>query len=85
MGLARYRNYWQKNHSAGPLEGLSAREREVLQLVAEGHSSVKVAAILSLSPKSIETYRSRLMQKIGVNDLPGLVKFCIHHGLISLD
>ena len=78
-------DYWQKNHSAGPLEGLSAREREVLQLVAEGHSSVKVAAILSLSPKSIETYRSRLMQKIGVNDLPGLVKFCIHHGLISLD
>ena len=77
--------YWQKTHDAGPLEGLSAREREVLQLVGEGHSSVQIAVILSLSPKSIETYRSRLMQKIGVNDLPGLVKFCIHHGLITLD
>jgi DNA-binding NarL/FixJ family response regulator len=44
-----------------------------------------VAAMLSLSPKSIETYRSRLMQKIGVTDVPGLVKFSIHHGLISLE
>jgi DNA-binding NarL/FixJ family response regulator len=74
-----------EGRTAGPLETLSMREREVLQLVAEGHSSAKVAAMLSLSPKSIETYRSRLMQKIGVTDFPGLVKFSIHHGLISLE
>ena len=41
--------------------------------------------MLSLSPKSIDTYRSRLMQKIGVSDFPGLVKFSILHGLISLE
>jgi DNA-binding NarL/FixJ family response regulator len=78
-------DYLVEGRVAGPLDALSMREREVLQLVAEGHSSAKVAAMLSLSPKSIETYRSRLMQKIGVTDLPGLVKFSIHHGLISLE
>ncbi len=78
-------DYLIEGRVAGPLDALSMREREVLQLVAEGHSSAKVAAMLSLSPKSIETYRSRLMQKIGVSDVPGLVKFSIHHGLISLE
>jgi len=78
-------DYLLENRVSGPLDALSAREREVLQLVAEGHSSAQVAVMLSLSPKSIETYRSRLMQKIGVSDLPGLVKFSIHHGLISLE
>ncbi|WP_240475635.1 response regulator transcription factor [Herbaspirillum rhizosphaerae] len=78
-------DYLLDNRASGPLDALSAREREVLQLVAEGHSSAQVAAMLSLSPKSIETYRSRLMQKIGVSDLPSLVKFSIHHGLISLE
>jgi DNA-binding NarL/FixJ family response regulator len=78
-------DYLVEGRVAGPLDALSIREREVLQLVAEGHSSAKVAAMLSLSPKSIETYRSRLMQKIGVTDVPGLVKFSIHHGLISLE
>jgi len=78
-------DYLLESRVAGPLDALSAREREVLQLVAEGHSSAQVAAMLSLSPKSIETYRSRLMQKIGVSDLPSLVKFSIHHGLISLE
>ncbi|EJL80851.1 response regulator containing a CheY-like receiver domain and an HTH DNA-binding domain [Herbaspirillum sp. CF444] len=78
-------DYLLENRVSGPLDALSAREREVLQLVAEGHSSAQVAVMLSLSPKSIETYRSRLMQKIGVSDLPSLVKFSIHHGLISLE
>lgn len=78
-------DYLLETRSTGPLDALSTREREVLQLVAEGHSSAQVAVMLSLSPKSIETYRSRLMQKIGVSDLPSLVKFSIHHGLISLE
>lgn len=78
-------DYLLESRSTGPLDALSTREREVLQLVAEGHSSAQVAVMLSLSPKSIETYRSRLMQKIGVSDLPSLVKFAIHHGLISLE
>jgi DNA-binding NarL/FixJ family response regulator len=64
-----------------PLERLSPREREILQLVAEGKSSAQIAETIYLSPKTVETYRSRLMQKLGVSDLPSLVKFAILHGL----
>ncbi|MBE9581274.1 MAG: response regulator transcription factor [Proteobacteria bacterium] len=66
-----------------PLERLSPREREILQLVAEGKSSAQIAETIYLSPKTVETYRSRLMQKLGVSDLPSLVKFAILHGLTS--
>ena len=68
-----------------PLAHLSWREREVLQLVAEGKSSAEIAGILSLSHKTVETYRSRLMRKLGVSDVPGLVKFAIQHGLTPLE
>lgn len=71
--------------TASPLESLSARERQVLQLVAEGHSSAQIAATLHLSPKSVDTYRSRLMQKLHIGDIAGLVKFSIQHGLTSLE
>ncbi|NVN98004.1 MAG: response regulator transcription factor [Geobacteraceae bacterium] len=64
-----------------PLEILSQREREVLQLVVEGKTSRQVAEILFLSPKSIETYRSRLMNKLGVNSFSSLVKFAVSHGV----
>jgi two-component system, NarL family, response regulator NreC len=64
-----------------PLASLSRREREVLQLVAEGHSSADIGRRLSLSPKTIETYRSRLMKKLGLEDIPSLVKFAVYHGL----
>ncbi len=67
-----------------PIKRLSSREREVLQLVVEGKSSAEIASSLFLSPKTVETYRSRLMQKLGIKDLPGLVKFAIQHGMTSL-
>ena len=70
---------------ASPIQSLSARERQVLQLVVEGHSSSYIAAIIHLSPKSVDTYRSRLMKKLGVADVPALVKFAIQHGLTSPD
>jgi DNA-binding NarL/FixJ family response regulator len=66
-----------------PLERLSAREMEVLKLVAEGNTSVEVATRLGLSPKSIDTYRSRLMTKLDLEHLPALVKFAIRRGLTS--
>ena len=66
---------------SSPLDSLSARERQVLQLVVEGKSSAEIAQIVHLSPKSVETYRSRLMKKLGVGDVPSLVKFAIQHGL----
>ncbi len=68
-----------------PLMQLSPREREVLQLVVEGQSSAEIAQFLSLSCRSVETYRRRLMQKLGINNLPNLVKFAICHGLTPLD
>ena len=68
-----------------PLETLSSREREILQLVAEGKTSQEIAERLSISPKTVDTYRSRLMQKIGVDDMAGLIKFAIQHGVISLE
>ena len=68
----------------GRLERLSAREREVLRLVVEGRSSAEIARLLTLSPKTVETYRSRLMMKLGIDDLPSLVKFAIQEGLTSV-
>ena len=64
-----------------PLESLSAREREVLQLVVEGHSSTEIGIAINLSPKTVDSYRSRLMKKLGVKDVPALVKFAIQHGI----
>jgi len=66
---------------ASPLDSLSVRERQVLQLVVEGKTSVAIARIVHLSPKTVETYRSRLMKKLGVPDVPALVKLAIQHGL----
>lgn len=68
-----------------PLNALSQREREILQLVAEGKTSQEIAGMLSIASKSVDTYRSRLMQKIGVTDMAGLIKFAIQHGVITLD
>lgn len=71
-------------HGKSPLESLSTREREILQMVVEGKSSAEIADVLRISPKTVETYRSRLMQKLGLSDIPSLVKFAIQHGLTPL-
>ena len=70
---------------SSPLSSLSKREREILKLVADGHSSAAIGTLLSLSPKTVDSYRSRLMQKLHVNDLAGLIKFAIQHGVTSID
>jgi DNA-binding NarL/FixJ family response regulator len=68
-----------------PLERLSSRERQVLQMVAEGHTAIEIGGKLSLSPKTVETYRSRMMDKLDLHDLAGLIKFAIQQGVISID
>jgi DNA-binding NarL/FixJ family response regulator len=68
-----------------PLQRLSSRERQVLQLLAEGHSVAEIAVTLSLSPKTVETYRARMMEKLGIHDLAGLVRFAIQQGVTSLE
>lgn len=72
------------NSHPSPLDSLSRRERETLQLVAEGRTSSAIAELFNISPKSVETYRSRLMLKIGVSNVSDLVKFALQHGVISL-
>ena len=68
-----------------PLTGLSSRERQVLQLVVDGGTSAHIAGLLTLSPKTVETYRSRIMEKLGLHDIPSLVKFAILHGVTTAD
>jgi DNA-binding NarL/FixJ family response regulator len=67
------------------LDSLTAREREILQLLAEGRSSPEIADLLSLSPRTVDSYRSRIVQKLDIHHLPGLVRFAIQHGLTPLE
>jgi len=68
-----------------PLAKLSGREREVLQLLAEGRTGAQIAERLSLSQKTVETYRARLVEKLGIRDTAGLVRFAIQRKLIPLE
>lgn len=70
---------------ATALASLSARELQVVELVVRGQTSAAIAQTLHLSPKTVESYRSRLMTKLGVTDLPALVRLAIRAGLISAD
>jgi DNA-binding NarL/FixJ family response regulator len=64
---------------------LSLREREVLQLLAEGHTNSEIAKMLVLSEKTIEKHRAALMEKLGYHNLAGLVRVAIKHGMISMN
>jgi DNA-binding NarL/FixJ family response regulator len=68
-----------------PLEELTQRQREILQLIAEGRSTKEIAGILDVSVKTIETHRARLMERLDIHDVPGLVRFAIRSGLVSPD
>jgi len=83
--LDYYVNLHQGETAPDPLENLTPREREVLELLVQGKSSSEIGGQLSLSPRTVDTYRSRIMQKLDIPNLPGLVKFAIRHGLISLE
>lgn len=66
-------------------ESLSPREREVLQLIAEGHSTKEVARILKVSVKTVETHRRQLMNKLNLFSVAELTRYAIHEGLVSLE
>jgi DNA-binding NarL/FixJ family response regulator len=70
---------------AGSLDKLTPRQREVLQLVAEGHSSKEIARRLGVSVKTVETYRSQLMDALDIHDIAGLTRYAIRKGLVSPD
>jgi DNA-binding NarL/FixJ family response regulator len=73
----------QKPSADDPLQSLSAREYQVFSLLCEGVRAKEIAARLSLSPKTVDTYRASLMRKLDIHDVAGLVKFAIHRDLIS--
>ena len=68
---------------SGPLGRLSMRQREILQLIAEGQTTKDIAQRLNLSVKTVETHRSQLMERLEIHDVPGLVRFAIRVGLVQ--
>ncbi len=70
---------------ASPWDALSERERDVLLRVARGHTSARIADQLSLSPKTVDTYRARGMEKLGLRSRAALVQFALAHNLLSKD
>lgn len=66
-----------------PLEVLSPREKEILQLITEEHTSAEIAKLLFISEKTVEKHRTNIMEKLNIHNLAGLVKFAIKHGLVS--
>jgi DNA-binding NarL/FixJ family response regulator len=67
------------------LDALTPRQREILQLIAEGRSTKEIAFTLSVSVKTVETHRAALMERLGIHDVAGLVVFAVRHELISVD
>lgn len=79
--IGDYLQVRESTQEANPLEYLSEREREILTLVVKGNTSAEIGRILYLSPKSVETYRSRMMKKLNISDLASLIRFAIQHGI----
>jgi DNA-binding NarL/FixJ family response regulator len=70
-------------HQKSPLEKLTDRQREILQLIAEGQTTKAIALILKVSPKTVEYHRAKLMERLNIFDVPGLVRFALQSGLIA--
>ncbi len=68
-----------------PVDMLTPREREVLQLVAEGHTNASIAAKLGVSAKTVDTHRTNLMQKLNLHDVAAVTRFAIKHGIVSAE
>jgi DNA-binding NarL/FixJ family response regulator len=76
--------YLGEKRAASPLESLSRRERDILQHIVDGRNNREAAELLHISIKTVETYRSRMMTKLGIRDVTELVKFAISHGLTQV-
>jgi DNA-binding NarL/FixJ family response regulator len=72
-------------HSLNPLDDLSPREKEVLQLITEENTGAEIAKMLSISEKTVEKHRANLMEKLNVHNIAGLVRLAIKHGLVNKD
>jgi two-component system, NarL family, response regulator NreC len=72
-----------RNKEDLPSNPLTSRERQVLQLIAESKTTKDIAALLELSVKTVETYRSRIMEKLGIHETAGVVRYAIRHGIVQ--
>ena len=70
---------------ASSLDALTSRQREILQMVAEGKSTKEIAFELDVSVKTVETHRAALMERLDIRDVAGLVMYAVRHGLVSVD
>lgn len=68
-----------------PLEQLTIRQREILQLIAEGQNTKQIGEILKVSPKTVEYHRMKLMAGLNLHDIPGLVRYAMRVGLIAME
>jgi DNA-binding NarL/FixJ family response regulator len=73
----------QMARARSPMEQLSERQREILQLIAEGKTTKEIALTLELSAKTVEYHRMQLMRRLNIFDIPGLVRFAVRTGLVS--
>jgi len=77
-------SFMQKSSRSGKLIELTARQREVLQLVAEGHSAKEIASILKISPRTVEFHKHSIAEKLNLDSQAQLVQYAIKHGLVSV-
>jgi DNA-binding NarL/FixJ family response regulator len=70
-------------HSRSPLEQLTSRQLEILQLLAEGQTTMAIGLVLKVSDKTVEYHRAKLMARLNIFDIPGLVRFALRNGVIS--
>jgi DNA-binding NarL/FixJ family response regulator len=76
---------WPEPQEREPLSHLTPRQREILQLIAEGHSTKGIAALLNMKVKTVEVHRAQLMKRLDIHDTAGLVRYAIRHGLAALE
>lgn len=74
--------FQQMAYGRHPLEQLTERQREILQLIAEGQTTKSIALIINVSPKTVEYHRAKLMERLKIYDIPGLVRFALRMGLV---
>jgi len=75
--------YLGRSGNVHPLDSLTPRQREVLQLIAEGYSTKQIAGLLGVGVKTIETHRTQLMDRLGIHEIAGLVRYAVRVGLVS--
>ena len=66
-----------------PLDLLTSRQREILQLIAEGRTTKEIAFTLNISAKTVETHRAQIMERLGINDVAGLVRYALRKGIVA--